>query len=133
VLRAADDTTLEFAADAKRLGAKICISAVLRISGPALTHHPHVQVIAQGGGLSPDGASGPTSRRSGDARQFRQKAGNWCRGRACWHARTKQGADREVILSAGGYGSPHLLLLSGIGPAADLASLQFPTITAMSG
>src|SRR5262249_35404546 len=33
-------------------------------------------------------------------------------------------AHREVILSAGGYGSPHLLLLSGIGPAADLTPLQ---------
>lgn len=33
-------------------------------------------------------------------------------------------AAREVILCAGGYGSPHLLLLSGIGPAVDLAKLQ---------
>jgi choline dehydrogenase-like flavoprotein len=33
-------------------------------------------------------------------------------------------ATREVILCAGGYGSPHLLLLSGIGPADDLAKLQ---------
>ena len=33
-------------------------------------------------------------------------------------------ARREVILCAGGYGSPHLLLLSGIGPADDLAKLQ---------
>jgi choline dehydrogenase-like flavoprotein len=29
-------------------------------------------------------------------------------------------ADREVIVSAGAYGSPQLLLLSGVGPAADL-------------
>jgi choline dehydrogenase len=29
-------------------------------------------------------------------------------------------ADREVVLSAGAYGSPQLLLLSGVGPAADL-------------
>jgi choline dehydrogenase len=33
-------------------------------------------------------------------------------------------AAREVILSAGAYGSPHLLLLSGIGPAADLPKFQ---------
>jgi choline dehydrogenase len=33
-------------------------------------------------------------------------------------------ADSEVILAAGAYNSPQLLLLSGIGPAADLAVLQ---------
>jgi choline dehydrogenase-like flavoprotein len=35
-------------------------------------------------------------------------------------------ADTEVILTAGAYNSPQLLLLSGIGPAADLAMLQIP-------
>ncbi|MGH7073691.1 MAG: GMC family oxidoreductase [Stellaceae bacterium] len=35
-------------------------------------------------------------------------------------------ADTEVILAAGAYNSPQLLLLSGIGPAADLAMLQIP-------
>jgi len=33
-------------------------------------------------------------------------------------------ADSEVILAAGAYNSPQLLLLSGIGPATDLAALQ---------
>jgi choline dehydrogenase len=33
-------------------------------------------------------------------------------------------ADREVLLAAGGYGSPQLLMLSGIGPAEDLKMLQ---------
>jgi choline dehydrogenase-like flavoprotein len=35
-------------------------------------------------------------------------------------------AETEVILSAGAYNSPQLLLLSGIGPAADLARLMIP-------
>jgi choline dehydrogenase len=33
-------------------------------------------------------------------------------------------ADTEVILAAGAYNSPQLLLLSGIGPATDLSALQ---------
>jgi choline dehydrogenase-like flavoprotein len=37
-------------------------------------------------------------------------------------------ADREVVLSAGAYGSPHLLLLSGVGPAADLGVFGIPVL-----
>ena len=34
--------------------------------------------------------------------------------------------DAEVILAGGAYNSPQLLMLSGIGPAADLTALQIP-------
>jgi choline dehydrogenase len=37
-------------------------------------------------------------------------------------------ANREVVLSAGAYGSPHLLLLSGVGLAADLTPFGIPVI-----
>jgi choline dehydrogenase len=42
-------------------------------------------------------------------------------------------ATREVILCAGALGSPRLLLLSGIGPAADLAALGIPTVHDLPG
>lgn len=38
-------------------------------------------------------------------------------------------AETEVILSAGAYNSPQLLLLSGIGPASDLAQLMIPVLS----
>jgi hypothetical protein len=57
LMKAAAETTLTIAADRKRLGARIGITAVLHTWGSALTHHPHVHMIVPGGGLSPDGAS----------------------------------------------------------------------------
>ena len=44
----------------------------------------------------------------------------------CGQEETLQ-VEREVILSAGTYGSPQLLMLSGIGPAAQLRSFNIPT------
>ena len=38
-------------------------------------------------------------------------------------------ADREVILAAGAYNSPQLLMLSGVGPADMLTSLGIPVVT----
>jgi choline dehydrogenase-like flavoprotein len=37
-------------------------------------------------------------------------------------------AAREVVLCAGAYGSPHQLLLSGVGPAAQLSGFGIPVI-----
>ena len=56
LLKAAAETTLAIAADPKRLGARIGITAVLHTWGSTLTHHPHVHMIVPGGGLSPDGS-----------------------------------------------------------------------------
>jgi hypothetical protein len=46
---------LTIAADPKHLGARIGITSVLHTWGSVLTHHPHVHMIAPGGGISPDG------------------------------------------------------------------------------
>ena len=62
LMKAAADTTLEIAADPKRLGAKIGITAVLHTWGSAMTHHPHVHMIVPGGGLSDDAARWISSR-----------------------------------------------------------------------
>ena len=53
-MKAAAETTLTIAADPRRLGARIGVTAVLHSWGSALTHHPHVHMIVPGGGLSLD-------------------------------------------------------------------------------
>ena len=42
---------LTIAADAKHLGARIGITAVLHTWGSAMTHHPYVHMIVPGGGI----------------------------------------------------------------------------------
>ncbi|MEE8308643.1 MAG: IS91 family transposase [Gammaproteobacteria bacterium] len=55
LFKAAAQTLLTIAADPKRLGARLGITAVLHTWGSSLTHHPHLHCIVPGGGLSPDG------------------------------------------------------------------------------
>ena len=62
LIKAAAETTLQIAADPKRLGARIGITSVLHTWGSAMTHHPHVHMIVPGGGLSPDGSRWISSR-----------------------------------------------------------------------
>ena len=56
LFKAAAETLITIAADPRHLGARIGLIAVLHSWGSALTHHPHLHVIAPGGGLSSDGA-----------------------------------------------------------------------------
>ena len=56
LMKAAAETTLTIAADPKRLGARIGITALLHTWGSAMTQHPHVHMIVPGGGLSDDGS-----------------------------------------------------------------------------
>jgi hypothetical protein len=55
LFKASAETMLTIAADPKRLGARIAITAVLHTWGSAMTHHPHVHMIVPGGGISLDG------------------------------------------------------------------------------
>jgi hypothetical protein len=55
LFRASAETVMTIAADPKRMGAQIGMTSVLHTWGSALTHHPHIHMIAPGGGLSPDG------------------------------------------------------------------------------
>ena len=55
LFKAVAETLLTIAADPKRLGARLGITAVLHTWGSALTHHPHLHCIVPGGGLSLDG------------------------------------------------------------------------------
>ena len=56
LFRISAETVLTIAADPRRLGARVGMTAVLHTWGSALTHHPHIHMIMPGGGLSPDGS-----------------------------------------------------------------------------
>jgi Putative transposase/Transposase zinc-binding domain len=54
LFKAASEAVLTIAADPKHLGAHVGVIAVLHTWGSAMTHHPHVHMIAPGGGISLD-------------------------------------------------------------------------------
>jgi predicted Zn-ribbon and HTH transcriptional regulator len=55
LFQAASRTLLTLAADRKRLGAQIGVTAILHTWGQNLLFHPHLHCVVTGGGLSPDG------------------------------------------------------------------------------
>ncbi len=55
LFKASSETLITIAADPRHLGARVGAISVLHTWGSALTHHPHVHMIAPGGGLSLDG------------------------------------------------------------------------------
>jgi hypothetical protein len=55
LFKASAETLMTIAADPKHLGARIGVISVLHTWGSALTHHPHIHMIAPGGGVSLDG------------------------------------------------------------------------------
>jgi len=56
LFQAASQTLLTLAADPKRLGAQIGLTAILHTWGQNLLFHPHLHCVVTGGGLSPDGS-----------------------------------------------------------------------------
>jgi hypothetical protein len=63
LFKASAETMLTIGADPKHLGARTGFISVLHTWGSAMTHHPHVHMIAPGGGLSPDGTRWVPCRR----------------------------------------------------------------------
>ena len=55
LFQAASATLLTLAADPKRLGAQVGVTALLHTWGQNLLFHPHLHCVVTGGGLSPDG------------------------------------------------------------------------------
>jgi hypothetical protein len=56
LLKTSAETLITIAADPKRLGVQIGITAVLHTWGSAMTHHPHIHMIVPGGGIALDGS-----------------------------------------------------------------------------
>jgi Putative transposase/Transposase zinc-binding domain len=55
LFQAASQSVLTLAADRKRLGAQLGVTAILHTWGQNLLFHPHLHCVVTGGGLSPDG------------------------------------------------------------------------------
>ena len=97
LMKAAAETTLAIAADPKRLGARIGITAVLHTWGSALTHHPHVHMIVPGGGLSLDGARWVASRPTSSSMSRCWRA---CSAARCWRCSWMRTRDRLKFFNA---------------------------------
>ena len=63
LFKASAETMLIIGADPEHLGARVGFISVLHTWGSAMTHHPHVHMIAPGGGISPDGTRWIACRR----------------------------------------------------------------------
>ena len=72
---------------------------------------PNLKIIAGAQALRM-ALDGPADRKIATSVEYRSRDGTICTALAA----------KEVVLSGGAIGSPHLLMLSGIGPAAELES-----------